>query len=126
MKTLTLLALICLSLASCKKSTSTKVTETLTIVVSSVPTGGGYTINCIDQANITASNPGTPFFSITAATNQTYTTDVYAGETVSFNDNFIYNGVYRPGAIINVSVNNKVLLTTPSNEDSGFHSIRIP
>jgi hypothetical protein len=98
----------------------------MTIAVSSVPSGGGYTIKCIDQSTITASNPGTPFFSITGTANQTYITDAYAGETVSFNDNFVVNGVYKIGAIINVSVNGTVLLTTKSNEDSGFHSIIVP
>jgi hypothetical protein len=122
MKYLTILALVCL-LCSCKKDSgsSNKVNETMSIAVSSVPTGGGYTITCTDAA----SSSQTPFFSISSTVDKTYTTNVYSGETVHLDDNFVVNGVYHFGAVITVSVNGAVILTTPYNEDSDGHSITI-
>jgi len=87
-----------------------------------VPTNGGYTISCVDG---TTSSQQSPFFTITGTINNTYTTSVYSGEIVLFNDNFVVNGVYHPGAIATVKINGTVVLTTPPNEDGGFHSISV-
>lgn len=125
-KHFTIFLLASILIFSCKKSGAPKITEMLIITVSNVPTSAGYQIDCTDQSTISGNNRGTPFFSISGTANQTYTTNVYKGEIIAFNDNFVFNGVYKIGAIITLSVNGKVILTTPYNEDSGFHSIMIP
>jgi len=126
MKKLPFIAIALILQSACKKSEKPKIQETMTIAVTNVPSGGGYTIKCTDQATETITNDGTPFFSVTGSNSQTYSTTVYQGETVDLDDNFVVNNIYKPGAIINVTVGSKVVLTTPSNEDSGFHSIVVP
>lgn len=122
------MASLCLLAYGCKKSenSETKVTELMSIKLSNVPTGGGYIISCVDAANANGNVEKDPFFSVTGTKDTTYITTVYKGETVYYNDSFTINGVYRFGAISSVSINGKVLLTTPYNDGGSTYTIYVP